>query len=78
MGEMADLCNECEEYLLEYENGREDEGDYDEEYTPLSKRPPGPGKCPVCGRPTMPREGKFGKFFGCIAFPKCKGSRNCK
>jgi len=36
----------------------------------------GPGKCPKCGKETVLRNGKFGEFYGCINFPKCKGSRN--
>jgi DNA helicase IV len=29
--------------------------------------------CPTCGDGTMvPRSGKFGRFYGCSNFPKCK------
>ena len=35
----------------------------------------GSGKCPKCGKDTKLIEGKFGKFYGCINFPKCNGSR---
>jgi DNA topoisomerase-1 len=28
--------------------------------------------CPKCGSPLVVREGKFGKFLGCSAYPKCK------
>lgn len=29
-------------------------------------------KCPQCGGNLVQREGKFGKFFGCSNYPKCK------
>jgi DNA topoisomerase-1 len=28
--------------------------------------------CPKCGKPLIEREGRFGKFLGCSAYPKCK------
>ena len=39
-------------------------------------KPTGPGGCPVCGAETTLRDGRFGNFYGCPNFPKCKGSRN--
>ena len=33
-------------------------------------------RCPICGKPMSLRSGKFGKFFGCVDYPKCKGIRN--
>ena len=30
------------------------------------------GKCPRCGRWLVLREGKYGKFYGCSNYPKCK------
>ena len=30
-------------------------------------------KCPKCGSPMYIRDGKFGKFYGCSEYPKCKG-----
>jgi ssDNA-binding Zn-finger/Zn-ribbon topoisomerase 1 len=33
-------------------------------------------KCPECNGPMTPRNGKFGKFWGCIMFPACKGTRD--
>ena len=37
----------------------------------------GAPKCPVCGRTMLRRHTREGKpFWGCTAFPKCKGSRN--
>ncbi|HEX9889049.1 MAG TPA: type I DNA topoisomerase [Nitriliruptorales bacterium] len=33
-------------------------------------------RCPVCGKAMLAREGKFGTFFGCVDYPKCKGIRN--
>ena len=32
--------------------------------------------CQECGKPMLLREGKFGKFYGCVDYPKCKGIRN--
>ena len=29
-------------------------------------------KCPECGAPLLIRFGRFGKFYGCSGFPKCK------
>jgi hypothetical protein len=31
-------------------------------------------KCPKCGAKLVLKTGKYGKFFGCSKFPKCKGS----
>lgn len=36
----------------------------------------GKGKCPICGNDTHLVHGKFGNFYGCNSFPKCKGNRN--
>jgi DNA topoisomerase-1 len=33
-------------------------------------------RCQECGKPMLLREGRFGKFFGCVDYPKCKGIRN--
>lgn len=41
-----------------------------------SKKPSGPGLCPLCEGPTHKIEGANGVFYGCDKFPKCKGSRN--
>lgn len=30
------------------------------------------GICPVCGGQLVPRKGKFGLFYGCSNYPKCK------
>lgn len=45
-------------------------------YRTVKKKPSGEGKCPLCGDKTALKEGKFGSFYGCVNFPKCKGSRN--
>ena len=29
-------------------------------------------ECPTCGEPLLYREGRFGRFIGCSAFPKCR------
>jgi hypothetical protein len=31
-------------------------------------------KCPKCGNMVVLKNGCYGQFFGCINFPKCKGS----
>lgn len=33
-------------------------------------------RCQNCGKPMLKRTGRFGQFFGCIDYPKCKGIRN--
>jgi DNA topoisomerase I len=33
-------------------------------------------RCPECSKPMAARSGKFGVFYGCIDYPKCKGIRN--
>jgi DNA topoisomerase I len=33
-------------------------------------------RCPECGKAMMLRSGRFGDFFGCLDYPKCKGIRN--
>ncbi len=32
--------------------------------------------CPECGKPMIRREGRFGPFYGCQDYPKCKGIVN--
>ena len=32
--------------------------------------------CPDCGGPMTPRTSQYGKFWGCKAYPKCKGTLN--
>ena len=33
-------------------------------------------KCPYCGNELVLRKGKYGKFWGCSTYPKCKFTRN--
>lgn len=33
-------------------------------------------KCPQCGSAMVLRSGVHGKFYGCLRFPKCRGTRN--
>jgi DNA topoisomerase I len=33
-------------------------------------------RCPVCGKAMLLRSGRFGRFFGCVDYPTCKGIRN--
>lgn len=63
MGEMADY----------YTDGYYDESPF---YYNHRVDVVGPGKCPDCGGSTELRNGKFGKFYGCLKFPKCHGSRS--
>jgi ssDNA-binding Zn-finger/Zn-ribbon topoisomerase 1 len=30
--------------------------------------------CPECGSPMVLRDGKYGKFYGCINYPECTGA----
>ena len=32
--------------------------------------------CPDCSKPMVKRSGKFGEFWGCSTFPRCRGIRN--
>lgn len=32
--------------------------------------------CPDCNSEMVVRDGKFGRFWGCVKFPDCNGSRN--
>lgn len=34
--------------------------------------------CPDCDGPMVPRTSTHGKFWGCAAYPKCKGTRNAE
>lgn len=69
MGEMAD-------YYLDLAFDDEDLTCYYASRMRSAKRLSGPGKCPICDGETTLKDGKFGKFYGCNNFPKCKGSRN--
>jgi DNA topoisomerase I len=33
-------------------------------------------RCQICGKAMLLRSGRFGRFFGCVDYPKCKGIRN--
>ncbi|MFO7776877.1 MAG: type I DNA topoisomerase [Nitriliruptoraceae bacterium] len=33
-------------------------------------------RCPECGKPMVARDGRYGTFYGCVDYPKCKGIRN--
>ena len=39
------------------------------------KNPPPMPMCPVCNSSMTRRIGKFGPFWGCSRFPRCKGTR---
>jgi len=36
----------------------------------------GPGPCLKCGADTELLDGLYGKFYGCVTFPECTGSRD--
>ena len=52
------------------------EKNLEQKYTEVSKKEftekPTEKKCPKCGAPLLIRLGKFGKFYACSKFPKCK------
>jgi DNA topoisomerase I len=33
-------------------------------------------RCAECGKPMLLRTGRFGRFYGCVDYPTCKGIRN--
>jgi very-short-patch-repair endonuclease len=33
--------------------------------------------CPICRSPMVLRSGRYGEFYGCSRFPRCKGTRRC-
>jgi ssDNA-binding Zn-finger/Zn-ribbon topoisomerase 1 len=37
---------------------------------------PAKTKCPKCGASMLLRRGKFGQFYGCSRFPRCRGTKN--
>lgn len=89
MGDMADFTNDAimSEWEYAMDNEEPDEMGFipnpgmpavEGRYPKFSKKrkPNGPGKCPKCGQNTALKTGAFGKFYGCIDFPTCKGSRN--
>ncbi|MHC4463680.1 MAG: topoisomerase DNA-binding C4 zinc finger domain-containing protein [Planctomycetota bacterium] len=55
------LCPFCNFWIVWYEVGS---------VTQTELIPP---KCNKCAGPTVERNGKYGKFFGCSSYPKCKG-----
>lgn len=52
------------------------ESNLEKKYQEVSKKDiavkPTEKKCPKCGAPILIRLGKFGKFYACSRFPKCK------
>ena len=32
--------------------------------------------CPLCGKPTVKRSGRYGEFYGCSTYPACRGTVN--
>lgn len=84
MGDGADqalsrLIDWDEETIGGYYDNPENLEDGDTQMWPFSRREnkeQGPGPCPKCGENTILRTGPFGTFYGCTAFPKCKGNRD--
>lgn len=85
MEEMADLANDS--ILDELEEWELDRPPEPEDGYPMyhpwygdgtQRKPSGPGPYPICGSATKEADGKFGKFYGCLDFPYCNGSRNYK
>lgn len=76
MGDGADdAADRAFDYI--FEDDGEAFGDCDPPFFPRREaRAEGSGSCPLCGAETVPRNGKFGPFYGCSKFPKCKGSRD--
>ena len=35
-------------------------------------------KCPLCGSMMVLRKGRYGKFYGCLKYPYCRGTRKYK
>jgi restriction system protein len=51
--------------------------------TSLADMTPERPECPTCGKPMVLRRAKSGKnagqeFWGCSAFPQCRGTRHCE
>ena len=63
-----DGCEWCQYLSLESSLPRSDTTNRLEEI----KKP----KCPRCEGPMTLREGKFGKFWSCLRYPECTGTRN--
>lgn len=34
-------------------------------------------KCPDCGAPMVLIEGRYRPFYGCVRYPKCRGTHGC-
>jgi hypothetical protein len=46
-----------------------------EEGGPNQQAVAAPPSCPQCGGPMRLRSGEFGKFWGCLSYPDCRGKR---
>ncbi len=44
--------------------------------TPTPPQATGTPTCPRCGTPMRRRSGRYGQFWGCSQYPRCKGTRN--
>jgi formylglycine-generating enzyme required for sulfatase activity len=43
--------------------------------SPAAETADATAECPDCGGPMKVRDGKYGRFLGCAAYPHCKGTR---
>ena len=66
----------CEDFYRPFEKNLE------EKYEKVSKKDitdkPTEKKCPKCGAPLIIKLGKFGRFYACSNFPKCKYTESLK
>lgn len=64
------ICNECSQVLekewIKMPTEKTDTGNKQTDYSRI---------CPDCGGELLERSGKFGKFVGCINYPRCKYKR---
>jgi ssDNA-binding Zn-finger/Zn-ribbon topoisomerase 1 len=78
MGDMADFSlDNLYDFDEVYCNGEIDEETNEVIKSPFmyEQKVHGPGNCPICKGLTHLINGKYGLFYGCNNFPKCKGRR---
>ena len=80
MGEMADYVIGCG--FEDLDGGYWDNEEFDDPLMYSSKEPfypirldRGPGICPKCGAQLIEKNGRYGLFWGCPQFPRCKYAR---
>ena len=60
----------CRNFYIPFEKNLEEK--YEEVQKKEFTEKPTEKKCPKCGAPLVIRLGRYGKFYACSAFPKCK------